>query len=84
MLEGKVAIVSGAGPNIGREIAATLASEGASVVCMDLNAESAANSAQELEKKGFNAIAIQADITKPDDMANMITKTLNHFKMILI
>ena len=82
MLEGKVAIVSGAGPNIGREIAATLASEGASVVCMDLNAESAANSAQELEKKGFNAIAIQADITKPDDMANMITKTLDAFGRI--
>ena len=82
MLEGKVAIVSGAGQNIGREIAATLASEGASVVCMDLNAESAANSAQELEKKGFNAIAIQADITKPDDMANMITKTLDAFGRI--
>ena len=41
MLEGKVAIVSGAGPNIGREIASTLAAEGANVVSMDINAESA-------------------------------------------
>lgn len=82
MLEGKVAIISGAGPNIGREIAATLASEGASVVCMDINADSAASSANELEKKGFKAIAIQADITKPEDMARMISETLNAFGSI--
>ena len=41
MLEGKVAVVSGAGPNIGREIAATLAANGASVVCLDVSREAA-------------------------------------------
>ena len=65
MLEGKVAIVSGAGPNIGREIAATLASEGASVVCMDLNAESAANSAQELEKKDLMPLLFRLTLQSP-------------------
>ena len=79
MLEGKVAIVSGAGPNIGREIASTLAAERANVVCMDINAESASNSAAELQKKGYNAISVQADITNPDDMRKMIDQTLSAF-----
>ena len=37
LLDGKVALVSGTGPNIGSEIARTLADNGASVACVDLN-----------------------------------------------
>ena len=76
MLEGKVAIVSGAGPNIGREIAGTLASSGASVVCMDMRREAAEATAREVVDRGYEAIAVQGDITRPEDMENLVAQAI--------
>ena len=76
MLEGKVAIVSGAGPNIGREIAGTLASNGASIVCLDIRREAAEATAREVVDRGYEAIAVDGDITKPEDMENLVSQAL--------
>ena len=62
-LGGRVAIVSGAGPNIGREIASTLAANGARVVCLDVRKEAAEATTNELVDRGFEALAVQADTT---------------------
>ena len=51
-LEGKVAIVSGSGRGIGREVALKLASEGASVVVNDLDAEPAEQTLTEIGSIG--------------------------------
>ena len=76
MLEGRVAVVSGAGPNIGREIAGTLAEHGASVVCLDVRREAAEATAREVVDRGYEAIAVDGDITRPEDMENMVAQAI--------
>jgi NAD(P)-dependent dehydrogenase (short-subunit alcohol dehydrogenase family) len=61
-LEGKVAIVTGAGQGIGRGIALTLAGEGARVAVVDINPDTAASTAKEIEKRGGRAVAIRCDV----------------------
>lgn len=76
MLEGKTAVVSGAGPNIGREIAGTLAANGASVVCLDLRREAAEAAAREIVDRGYEAIAVAGDITNPEDMERLVAQAV--------
>ena len=76
MLEGKTAVVSGAGPNIGREIAGTLAANGASVVCLDLRREAAESAAREIVDRGYDAIPVAGDITKPEDMESLVAQAV--------
>ena len=64
-LNGKNALVTGAGPNIGQEICRVLASEGARVACNDVDASRAKASAEKIEKDGGRALAVPADITDP-------------------
>lgn len=76
MIEGKVAIVSGAGPNIGREIAGTLAENGAKVVCLDVRGEAAEASAREVVDRGYEAIAVEGDITRPEHMEDLVEQAV--------
>ena len=78
-LEGRVAIVSGAGPNIGREIASTLAENGARVVCLDIRKEAADATANELVDRGFEALAVQADTTSPEQVASAVDQATGAF-----
>jgi 3-oxoacyl-[acyl-carrier protein] reductase len=65
-LEGKVAIVSGSGRGIGREIALKLASEGARVVVNDLDAEPADDTVRTIKAAGGDAIACIGSVTETD------------------
>jgi 2,3-dihydro-2,3-dihydroxybenzoate dehydrogenase len=62
-LEGKVAIVTGAGRGIGLTIARVLAEQGMAVAVNDVQADLALSSARELRSKGFRAMDSPADIT---------------------
>jgi 3-oxoacyl-[acyl-carrier protein] reductase len=62
-LEGKVALVSGSGRGIGREIALKLASEGASVVVNDLDAAPAAQTAADIRAAGGQAAVCVGNVT---------------------
>lgn len=62
-LEGKVAIVSGSGRGIGREIALKLASEGASVVINDLDAAPAEQTVADIIAAGGKAVACVGSVT---------------------
>ena len=64
-LNGKVAIVSGSGRGIGREVALKLASEGAAVVVNDLDAEPANEVVAEIEAAGGRAMACVGSVTEP-------------------
>lgn len=65
-VDGKVAIVTGSGRGIGREIALKLAREGARVVVNDLDEEPANETIAEIEKLGAEAVACNGDVTAPD------------------
>lgn len=63
-LDGKVALVSGSGRGIGRQIALKLASEGARVVVNDLDDGPGAETVAEIKALGADAIACNGDVTK--------------------
>lgn len=72
-LDGKVALVSGAGKNIGRAIALRLAADGASIV-VNGRADAAALDAvvAEIAAIGGTAMAAIADVSKPEDVAGLM------------
>jgi len=60
----KTALVTGAGRGIGRGIALALAREGADVAVVELDAETAASTAEEVRKLGVRAVGIPCDVAK--------------------
>jgi len=73
-LDGKVAVVTGAGGrgnSIGRAYAVGLAKAGAAVVVADLNAQGAQAVCDEISTAGGKAIAVGVDITVPDSVRSM-------------
>ena len=78
-LEGKVAIVTGAGRGIGRCIALKFANEGASVVVNDLDAAPANEVVAEIRAAGGQALAFPCNVTAPDFGDRLVKATLEAF-----
>jgi 3-oxoacyl-[acyl-carrier protein] reductase len=79
-LEGAVAIVTGAARNIGRAIALDLAEAGAAVTVLTRSDVAGVQSvAAEIQSRGGRALALQGDITQPEDSRRMVEETLNAF-----
>ncbi|ACY17685.1 SDR family NAD(P)-dependent oxidoreductase [Haliangium ochraceum] len=79
-LQGKVAVVTGSSKGIGAEIAKKLAAEGASVVVnYGSSADAAARVVSEIESKGGKALGVQADVSKPGDIAKLFAETKRVF-----
>ncbi|MEH7354834.1 SDR family oxidoreductase [Neobacillus drentensis] len=77
LLNGKTAIVTGAGSGMGKAIAQAFAKEGASVTFADLNHESAKAAAS---STGLNRVqAIQADVTSDLEVANLVNQTVEAY-----
>lgn len=81
-LKDKVALVTGAGQGIGREIALTLAREGAAVVIADVNAQIAEKTAQEVQLLGIQSLAQKVDVSQPGEVEEMVNKILDKFGKI--
>jgi NAD(P)-dependent dehydrogenase (short-subunit alcohol dehydrogenase family) len=73
-LDGKIAIVTGAGQGLGRVMAAALADQGARVACADLNAKAAEDAAAEIEQRAGRdaAMAITGDINRLEDCERLV------------
>lgn len=79
-LDGKVALVTGAGQNVGRQIALHLAAHGAGgVIVNDFFADRAEAVATEIRADGGKAIGVQADITKLDSVKAMVARARDEF-----
>ncbi|HKI40866.1 MAG TPA: SDR family oxidoreductase [Mycobacterium sp.] len=78
-LEGKVAIVSGSGRGIGREIALKLAGEGARVVVNDLDAEPAKETVAAIEAAGGQAVACIGSVTDADFGERFVAAAVDNF-----
>ncbi|WP_161569958.1 SDR family NAD(P)-dependent oxidoreductase [Salinigranum halophilum] len=78
-LQGDVAVVTGAGRNIGRAIAERFGEEGGRVVVVDIDSESAAETAETIADNGGEAIAVTADIADEDDVERIVTEAESAF-----
>ncbi len=76
-LEGRVAIVTGAGRGIGAEYAKALAAEGAKVTVTDI--VDTDNTVNIIRQAGGEAIGVRCDVTRPDDVNAMVAETVAKF-----
>ncbi len=80
-LNGKVALVTGAGHGIGKEIALTLARAGADVVVTDV-ADSVFDAAKEVEALGVQTLAVKCDVSNYEEVQNTQKQVIEKFKKL--
>ncbi len=78
-VSGKVAIVTGSAQGIGRAVAETLASHGASVALVDLKVEAVEQAAAALRDKGYKAIGTAVDVTNRHQVRQMVAQVVAEF-----
>lgn len=81
-LTGKTAIVTGGGRGLGQQIAEGFAEAGANIVVCSRKEENCKEVSEELIEAGTKSLAIQCDVTNPDDVQNVIDKTIDSFGTI--
>lgn len=81
-LKDKVAIVTGGSAGIGKGIALEMAKAGASVVVAARNSERVETTVNEIKAMGNRALKVVADVTKREQVDNMIQQTLQEFSTI--
>lgn len=81
-LDGKKAFVTGGARGIGKSISIALAEAGADVAIVDMDINEARKTAKELEAYGVKAIAVETDVTNPEDVNKMIDTILSAFGTI--
>jgi NAD(P)-dependent dehydrogenase (short-subunit alcohol dehydrogenase family) len=84
LLEGHLAVVTGAGSGIGRAIASGFAREGAQVVLLDINEKTAEEAAHEIRGHGGRASSFQLDVTRRDDCVAIAKRIANEIGQVSI
>jgi len=78
-LEGKVALITGAGMGQGREGALLFAEHGARVVVADVNGDAAADTVRAIERAGGAAVAVAGDVSAERDVERMVGTAVERF-----
>jgi NAD(P)-dependent dehydrogenase (short-subunit alcohol dehydrogenase family) len=79
MLQGKVALVTGASSGIGRATAMVYAREGARVVASDVNQADGEQTVALIREQGGDAIFVAADVSRPEDCSALVDRAVAHF-----
>jgi 3-oxoacyl-[acyl-carrier protein] reductase len=81
-LKGKVSVIGASSKGLGKAIAVALAKEGSNIVLCSRNETNLSKAKEEVEKYGTRVFAMKTDLTKPDEVKNLITETINQFGFI--
>lgn len=81
-LEGRVAIITGAGHGIGKAYAQRLAREGAKVIIAEIDAKAAARLAEDLVRQGFAALAVTTDVADETSVDQMARRAFDNYGRI--
>lgn len=81
-LSDKIALIIGGSQGIGLAIAKGLAAAGATIIIANRKMENGQKAAESLEKEGFKAVAIPADITDKSSVESLVSQVINDFKRI--
>jgi 3-oxoacyl-[acyl-carrier protein] reductase len=79
---GQTAIVTGAGGDIGRDIALRFAREGANVIVVDVNLQTAQETQQLIEKDGGSGMAMQVNLLESDQIKQMVEDVVKQYGRI--
>lgn len=79
-LEGKTALVTGAGAGIGQAVAIMFAAEGAKITVVDIDASSGEETVDTIKQKGGKAQFVKADVTIAFDVERAIQKTIDIYR----
>jgi 2-keto-3-deoxy-L-fuconate dehydrogenase len=83
-LDGKVAIITGAGSGIGQAIALKFAANGASIHVIDLNASAAAETCNQIAAAGSTAIPHQCDVTNHSEVTATFEELTRHRRINIL
>ena len=81
-VEGKVAIVTGAGRGLGKDISLVLAEAGANVTVVARTAKQIDEAAEKIRQLGQKVLAIPTDVTQEDQVKHAVEETLRQFGKI--
>jgi NAD(P)-dependent dehydrogenase (short-subunit alcohol dehydrogenase family) len=79
LLEGKIALITGAGSGIGKAISLLYASEDAKVIVSDISERGGQETVSEIKAKGGEALFIKADTSKSEDCKQLAAQAVEHF-----
>ena len=79
ILEGRVALVTGGGTGIGKEIARTLGKHGAKVVITSRKQENLDAARKEFEEEGIECLALSSDVRNPEAVEKVIASTIEEY-----
>jgi len=82
LLKDKVAVITGGGRGIGREIALAYAKAGADVILAARSVEALERTKADIEEAGRRVLVVQTDIRQPDSLQNLAEQVLNHFGQV--
>jgi len=78
-LEGKIAVITGAGSGVGRASALRFTEEGASVICADIDLDRAKETVAQIETAGGTASAEHCDVSKDADVSALVAAVVDRF-----
>ena len=82
-LKDKTALVTGSAKGIGREIALTLAKEGANIAIRDVNLEAALQTQKDIESLGVQVMSAKVDVTNSSQVDQEVNKILDKFQKMI-